>query len=319
MNNFNGNDALNRHLAANESYQDFLCHHGILGQKWGVRRYQNPDGTLTEAGKARYYSTSGNKKLTKEGAKAVGNDLTRLSKIALKKGRNSEAYKKQSAYIKTKWGENADAMNDWASEWEGATDKADKLWDKAQAKYSKERRKFENDHQIVKEMKGYTDEEKKLYIKDRAAFDHEMYKASITSGIKDKAQKAAYEKRILDVYNKESDLDARNKIDMVAAALFGRIIKESGDYYNGECKTKEFKEAYDKEEIARKQLRDENKRIGGSEYSHIIAKQKDDRYLKAEANLDRAEDELNGVVLRDIGFEDNDDNRKRIHTMIRWD
>lgn len=31
-----------------------LYHHGIKGQKWGVRRYQNPDGTLTVAGKARY-------------------------------------------------------------------------------------------------------------------------------------------------------------------------------------------------------------------------------------------------------------------------
>lgn len=31
-----------------------LAHHGILGQKWGVRRYQNSDGTLTEAGKKRY-------------------------------------------------------------------------------------------------------------------------------------------------------------------------------------------------------------------------------------------------------------------------
>lgn len=35
-----------------------LSHHGILGQKWGVRRYQNEDGSLTEAGKKRYlYST----------------------------------------------------------------------------------------------------------------------------------------------------------------------------------------------------------------------------------------------------------------------
>lgn len=31
-----------------------LKHHGILNQKWGIRRYQNPDGTLTEAGKIRY-------------------------------------------------------------------------------------------------------------------------------------------------------------------------------------------------------------------------------------------------------------------------
>ena len=31
-----------------------LSHHGILGQKWGVRRYQNPDGSLTSKGKKRY-------------------------------------------------------------------------------------------------------------------------------------------------------------------------------------------------------------------------------------------------------------------------
>lgn len=38
-----------------ENYnQDYLKHWGIKGQRWGVRRYQNADGTLTTAGKKRY-------------------------------------------------------------------------------------------------------------------------------------------------------------------------------------------------------------------------------------------------------------------------
>lgn len=37
----------------------YLIHHGIKGMKWGVRRYQNPDGSLTDAGRARYYSSDG--------------------------------------------------------------------------------------------------------------------------------------------------------------------------------------------------------------------------------------------------------------------
>lgn len=35
-------------------YTNYLYHHGIKGQKWGVRRYQNSDGSLTNAGRKRY-------------------------------------------------------------------------------------------------------------------------------------------------------------------------------------------------------------------------------------------------------------------------
>lgn len=37
---------------------DYLVHHGIKGQKWYIRRYQNTDGSLTAAGRKRYQKLS---------------------------------------------------------------------------------------------------------------------------------------------------------------------------------------------------------------------------------------------------------------------
>ena len=51
------------------NFPDELYHHGIKGQRWGIRRYQNPDGTLTEAGKRHYVRSDGSfnqKKYTRD-------------------------------------------------------------------------------------------------------------------------------------------------------------------------------------------------------------------------------------------------------------
>ena len=49
-----------------------LAHYGVLGMKWGQRRYQNSDGSLTAAGKEHYqYQSHATKKYTRKAAKAA--------------------------------------------------------------------------------------------------------------------------------------------------------------------------------------------------------------------------------------------------------
>lgn len=62
-----------------------LTHHGILGQKWGVRRYQNQDGSLTAAGKKRLeqkdakWARKNYDKITSKARKDVSKELDRYA------------------------------------------------------------------------------------------------------------------------------------------------------------------------------------------------------------------------------------------------
>lgn len=64
-----------------QGYKDELYHWGIKGMKWGVRRYQNKNGTLTAAGK-KHYSGDGN----------AGEDAEQVEYAPKRSGKKAENY-----------------------------------------------------------------------------------------------------------------------------------------------------------------------------------------------------------------------------------
>ena len=66
---------MNDYLAYRVKYSNELYHYGVKGQKWGIRRYQNPNGTLTEEGKIRYGVDPKTGKLSAEGKKLLEQDI----------------------------------------------------------------------------------------------------------------------------------------------------------------------------------------------------------------------------------------------------
>ena len=114
-----------------------LAHHGVQGQRWGVRRYQNPDGSLTAAGRKRVDTLKGNADYAKRLSKSFNEDAAKnasrgrlISAVNNKYGAavaNRDAKKHTKAAAKI---ENASAKAQYKAQKKNISKTYDKLIDR---------------------------------------------------------------------------------------------------------------------------------------------------------------------------------------------
>lgn len=122
----------------NKDQQGQLYHYGIPGQKWGVRRYQNEDGSYTSEGKQRY-GVGSDGKMSKEGKRIYRADkkIDRVASKAKKNYDKSMELANTRKEAKTGYGKRVLGTNATDKHWkaEGYKNKANRLSEKYSKKF----------------------------------------------------------------------------------------------------------------------------------------------------------------------------------------
>lgn len=168
-----------------------LYHYGVKLQKWGLRRYQNPDGTLTELGKIHYRKIS-EKAYSKADKVKNKYDKTKEKFESLKQlERKTEAQKlslENEIYDETGRAEKVESRGKWINEHlsidTGAQRRSDKIRKKVD-KLTKEALETERKLNEIKQYRlEYENEVDNLLRKmDKYKFTGDLYKSLEEEGI----------------------------------------------------------------------------------------------------------------------------------------